>query len=113
MGGPCGPLGWTCQQTVSHKLEALRQTSHLELWTVGAMELLGAPAQPRSGGPVREALEEPWGHCHINGRQGTRSRRWGRRGGKRAQGTLAKKLSRGGFQGRGGRAKCNREVLVK
>lgn len=34
---------------VSHKLEALGQTSHPELWTVGAMELLGAPAQQGGG----------------------------------------------------------------
>lgn len=31
-------------------------------------------------------LAEPWGHCHISGRQGTRNGKCRRRGGGRAQG---------------------------
>lgn len=62
--------------------------THLKLWTVGAVELWGIPAQPRNVSPVREAL----GTLPYKWQAGEQEREWGKRGGGRAQGAPAGKL---------------------
>lgn len=85
-----------------YRLEALGQTSPPRTVDCGGCGTLGFTCSAKEGSPVRGALEEPWGQCHISGRQGNRSGRWGRSSGGRVPGAPAEKLGRGGFLDRAG-----------